>query len=144
MLVPYALWAGYGYNGQKRMAKVGDRWTTVDGERFSLIAGDYDWQWDSRVDSSHPDALGVMVNQVLENELMEGDIFNKPWTLARWWNTTNGERGLIDLNHAYEDGSVVRLERLERRLADERITMVPPVINNYESYGPTSYLKVPK
>lgn len=131
------------------MNKIGDRWTTIDGYGFTMLAGDYDHYnyWGTvSVAGSHPDADGVMENQVYRNEGL-----GEPWEtlgggyyLARWLNQRRSDRGLVDMNHAYEDGAVLRFNAVKREQSDERMVRVPPRPDNYNAGGLSVYMIVPR
>lgn len=108
----YLTWYGWRYldpdnypNPLAGMHKLGDRFEW-NGRRFSVLAGDYDeYQIASRrVYSSHPDRDGMLFSQVLENEGgVEGVLGNLYLTR---WKRDSIDRGPLDLNYAYADGSV--------------------------------------
>jgi len=154
-MTPYALWFGWRYNGKQGMRKLGDRWTadspTGAEGKFSLLAGDFHWylQLAPRTDAAHPDKTSVMYNEVLQNQGGTDDPLLAPaggglgYVLARWINFNRNDRGLLDLNFAYEDGAVIRLNNLP--ITDERATEVPPRVNNYDDgISKGSWLVVPK
>ena len=125
----YNLRFDFGFIGESRMARIGDRWTFANdkGEHaWSIIAHDFSTtsldlpaSW-----GTHPDADGVLKNTVLQDQLV-GLTAPIKATGSRW-DASVKERGTVDLNYAYEDGSVYRLDRVgwdDRR--DERVTAVP-------------------
>jgi prepilin-type N-terminal cleavage/methylation domain-containing protein len=117
----YDLWFGWRYTvaGEKGMTRMGARFTW--GTRsFNLLAGDYDIVNDGLTAyGSHPDRDGLMTNVKLQNQYSQ-------------WRATNAKpRGLIDMNFAYDDGSVRRLGGVATTpAADDRIFRLP-----YQSQG---------
>ena len=131
VLLPYALWFGFQYRitGQnsRGLKKLGDRLTYLDHE-FSALAGDEDVFWDTNSPpdtphGSHPDEAGVRINLRLQDQV-------PPWTvplvtLTRWESPTAATvRGGVDLNYAFQDGSVHRYDRVNAT-ADPRLVSVP-------------------
>jgi len=119
LVVPYALYFGWGYDkanfGDKVMRRLGDRWTyTTPGsgrstvEAFSVLASDWDGnigagqEWNQ---SSHPDRDGTMENYTIQDEIFTGVLVPRPFTFTVW---RGARRGLIDTNYAFDDGSVER------------------------------------
>jgi hypothetical protein len=150
----YELWFGWRYtrdingspsNPQQPMRRLGDRWGWM-GQTFNLLACDGD-----RVSttvpfeiSSHPDRGGVLAPFVFQDALVP-----TPYTLSRWEARVQPDvRGNLDLNFAYDDGSVRRLDDLPydewRGTGRERTTSVP-YYNGARNYGDgTEWLQVPK
>ena len=121
----YSLWYGFRFKeaGHKGMRKVGDRveWLPQfdTGEplyRFSLLASDpdhvrsgNDWAF-----TSTPDALGILAPVSLQDTDLGGVQMEQAGVLKQtlaWWQKQGDARvrGPLDLNYAYEDGSVLRL-----------------------------------
>ena len=146
VITGYSMWFGWQYEGAKGLRKVGDRWSTIDGYEFNLLAGDYEHYnyWGTiSVAGSHPDKDGVMQQQVFDREgswlSPVGD-----YILARWINEKTSDRGLVDMNQLYQDGAVHRLTNVKREESDERMVRVPPRPDNYGQTGTAVYLIVPR
>ncbi len=137
--VPYNLWYSWGYTPQPGTTRLGQRFTWKD-QQFSLLAGDYDEYWDA-VLSNHPDRDGLMGTQVQENEF--NPFASSPAFrayLSRWLHT-GFQRGLLDLNFGYQDGSVLRLHDLDKD-DNDRTIRVPQVPAHGDH--PTIYTRVPR
>jgi hypothetical protein len=88
---------------------------------------------------NHPDADGVMFNEVKQDETVQNDIWQKLFTTSRWINYNNAQRGLIDMNFTRQDGSVERMSRVERH--DERLI---PLSEFTREHYPTSRTYLPE
>jgi prepilin-type N-terminal cleavage/methylation domain-containing protein len=118
------LWYSWGYPGQRSSTKLGqafsftdDRTTPAKTHRYSLLASDCDsYDPTAWVYGSHPDRDGVM--QWLELDDEGGIIPGLPVLKLVWsrWQAATPDRGLIDRNFAYQDGSVNRLTDLKTML----------------------------
>ena len=132
----YELWFGWRYAGEKGMTRLGDRFESKS-ESFSVLAGDQDLVAAnvSSVTSSHPDDAGLLSNEVWQDgEYLGGgpgpdaavlEVTNavSAFTMSRWSLSNSLARGVLDLNYAYDDGSVRRFNTV--RLDDEEMTTVP-------------------
>ena len=124
MEAPYNLFFGYGYKtaGNTAMLRVQQRWTW-GGRQFSVIASDRDvvHLTGDYVHGSHPDRDGVMWAEALGT----GGAANVGgnFTLFRWINYDQSDRGRVDLNNAFDDGSVLMINNAE--VADDRLAPVP-------------------
>jgi len=114
---PYALWFGWRFTGDgggEGMDRLGDRLEFLE-HRFSVLASDHEviLQNQNYGHGAHPDITeGRWVNVALQDQshfgapsagaprVLEG-------TLSRW--TGPPDRGPIDMNSAFQDGSVERL-----------------------------------
>jgi prepilin-type N-terminal cleavage/methylation domain-containing protein len=154
----YAYWAGWRYNtptGLRGMRKVGDGFEW-DGRSFRMIASDHDAisELNNWVQSKHPDADGVMYNQVLQNQTsfyINGIVrlTYSTWTVDLANDTgTTWRRGLIDMNTAFDDGSVARYSGVpadRQKQEDQGLTWVPnfsDALNYNDGTGPR--LTVPR
>jgi prepilin-type N-terminal cleavage/methylation domain-containing protein len=127
----YAYWAGWRYSqpaGLKGMRKLGDgmKW---DEQTFRMIASDHDMVaiTQTNVQSKHPDAGGVMYNQVLQNELAF-DYYSTVRLTYSTWTAELGvwRRGPIDMNIAFDDGSVRRYNSVPADARNhEQMTRIP-------------------
>jgi hypothetical protein len=116
----YAMWWAWRYNvpnapPTRGMFKVGDRWTWKD-TRFSILAGDYDaLLHDDSVQASHPDRAGLLSLLSAKYKSLTGtgvgDVQANAFTLSVWHRGKPAaiQRGLIDVNSVFDDGSVGRL-----------------------------------
>ena len=126
-----AYWAGWRYTeptGLKGMRKLGDgiEW---DGHTYRMIVSDHDMvaMTQTNVQSKHPDADGVMYNQVLQNELAFDYYSTARLTYSTWTaNLGIWRRGPIDMNVAFDDGSVRRYNAVPADArAHELMTRIP-------------------
>ena len=123
----YVPWFGARYLGDPGMLRIGQKltWTSSDGSvqrRIGLLASDQNIFYTGNAAgasiSSHPDHGGIMANELVQDKDASGTLdppFALPSspgslnsTLARWYSRTTKERGLLDLNFAYDDNSVQR------------------------------------
>ena len=136
----YSLWFGWRYmrgSNERGMNKIGDRFTWTDTltnpsvqYAFSLLLSDEDRSVQNSDQSSHPDTAGKMVRSPgSQDEVNTVPLWNLVGLYATWsnWNTnpTPKVRGPLDLNYAYDDGSVVRLNGVKLGNEEERIVGVP-------------------
>ena len=138
--------------GGPGLLRVGDRLTWRDTANYNqtpggsqtyyttILAGDRDF---ARTDSgafddcqsSHPDREGVMVNAISQNEKNSySDIepvgTSGAVTISLWLNLRTRNRGPIDVNYAYQDGSVKRLTNVEDKIHnEEERTVIWPVVH---------------
>jgi len=139
----YHQWAGFKWFGHEGMLKIGDRLTWVDDVnyapartfRFTLLASDRDTinLGQALVDSSHPDAEGLLVSMKWQSEDVSGGFGLLADTLIQttysgWYRLGEASRGKSDLNFAYDDASVQRIDSVLDR-DDPRMTGVPHFAN---------------
>lgn len=117
----YTMLFDFGYPGEQRMRKLGDRftWTQTTSlgtrkHRFGVLASDVDQVNYTAVygKTSHPDSLGKAYSIVWQDyELTPLEIS----TQSRWIASgSNGpSRGTTDQGYALEDGSVLRVRGVE-------------------------------
>ncbi len=135
----YDLWFGWNYhpNGisQKGMNRMGDRFTW--DRSFNLLAGDYDILQDGQFAvGSHPDRDGLMVNSPFQNRTSGGNIC----TYSQWGASNAKPRGLIDMNFAYDDGSVRRLNGMATNPVDDPRMLRLPYTSNAGNARPGDML----
>jgi len=123
----YSLWFGFRYRmaGYPGMRRVGDRleWKSDSDQseplyRFALLASDPDHVRSGRnwAFTSHPDSEGMLFSVMLQDTDLGGVQFAAAGALKQtlaWWHKPDADarvRGVLDLNYAYEDGSVMRLD----------------------------------
>jgi prepilin-type N-terminal cleavage/methylation domain-containing protein len=121
-----ALWFGFGYDNFGGMYKIGDRirWTGNigwSGRRgagsYNLLVSDRDMPHQGgRIQSTHPDRDGRMVNRVCQNERFDLEATGTgadslKLTISTWTGLT--PRGESDLNYGFQDGSVRRYDQLK-------------------------------
>ena len=109
VFVNYSLWFGYRFLGQKGMLKMGDR-MEFGGDSFNLLATDADViQLNAgNAHGSHPDNAAKMV-LVIDRNSPYGNLGGKTLTASNWTMDAKGsDRGPVDTNHAFADGSVRR------------------------------------
>ena len=131
----YRLWWGFQYINHQGMKKVGDRftWSNEDGQpAFAILVSDTDAVGDNPAlltgpftYTSHPDKAGLLQPEVGRPE-------THGYTMSTWRRYGGAERGAIDLNFAYTDCSVLRLDevawdevRVDGRASSDRVTWVP-------------------
>ena len=112
--MPYTVWAGFQYKGEKAMRKLGDR-LEYNSSSFNLLLADTVLRADDSPvwgRGTHPDKDGVWVNETWQDvpnpwvaNGLPGDNYSTV-TLSVW---VGGVRGLIDANFALDDGSVRRI-----------------------------------
>ena len=155
-------WAGFQWFGNPGMLKVGDRLTWIDDVnytpartfRFSLLASDRDTinEGQRLVDSSHPDADGLLVSMKWQSEDVSGGFGLLADTVVQttysgWYRLGESVRGKSDLNYGYDDGSVQRFDQVLYR-DDPRMTPVPHFANpaGVPTVGswPSQYDNIPK
>ena len=108
---------------------------TWEGREYKLLAADHDF---FAVDltipmASHQDDFGSLYNDVRQND---DDV-----TISRW--VANGvDRGPLDRNFAFDDGSVVLIEDILRE--DDRMALVPYQAEVSARYHPLWTIQLPK
>lgn len=162
----YAMWWGWRYDltSSRRnpgdrgarlagMFKLGDRWEWKEGnapsEYFRLLAGDYDLYLGgddpNPVQGSHPDHDKLMAPFAVKYVPLAGAGAGIPITLSIWMRVGANDRGPIDMNHVYDDGSVARLNGVGRWWAggklDERMTRVGSQANQQQFW---KFYQVPR
>ena len=168
IFVSYSMWFNFRWRdgfppGSRGMSKVGDKITFVNDAfytpprqfRLSLLLGDRDISAPpTYANGSHPDSDGMMVNYVMDNEPVNRgnqDAFVRSLEMLNGnvtesnWIVNPGLRGAVDTNHAYDDGSVRRIDRVAYGFsidADERITFLPE--ENLRFVWPSYRAQVPK
>jgi prepilin-type N-terminal cleavage/methylation domain-containing protein len=134
----YGLWYGWRYapNANTRyiaMRRLGDRFEWVDAfgsHRFRVLAADLD-AVNNWVQSAHPDKDGLLYLRTLQDESLADDGLASvpaPYTLSHWNRRGAAERGPVDRNFVFDDGSVQRLNDLE--VNDLRLYPVPERANS--------------
>jgi prepilin-type N-terminal cleavage/methylation domain-containing protein len=124
--VSYPLWFGFRYKASAHagqgMYKLGDRMTFTDDagitRRFNLLASDMDViSLDDNADgknfthSSHPDKTGTRFPTAVQDQNAISPVLpgaGLTITTSRW-DGNDCRRGPLDMNYAYDDGSVLRL-----------------------------------
>jgi prepilin-type N-terminal cleavage/methylation domain-containing protein len=141
----YELWYGWrnlGADGRplKGMFRLGDRWEWND-RTYHVLACDRDEYMLTRpgVASSHPDTDGRMFLNIWQGS---GGVPINNLYLSRWWNGAVA-RGPLDLNFAYDDASVRRLDRVTVN-DDNQTDMVCEYPNSGPGLAATNYLRVPR
>ncbi len=116
----YNLWFGWKIKDEKPMKKLGDRFTYND-QSFSILSGDSD-TFDfgkSWVQSSHPDPAGQLIPWSIKYKGAEvtggvtADLPGLAITISIWIRNGQAERGLVDNNFLFDDGSVVRYGQVQ-------------------------------
>lgn len=117
----WQLWGPGGGEGMTHQTKT----LQYAGFDFDILACDRDifnpsGAW---VHGTHPDADGVMWNEVLDSQAVENVAGSVKFTLSRWITYTTNARGPIDRNFAHTDGSVDRITEVV--LNDPRMVILP-------------------
>jgi prepilin-type N-terminal cleavage/methylation domain-containing protein len=149
----YAMWWGWFYQPSENVRypglfRIGDRFTwnhpndPNDSDVSSdVLVGDYDlYAGASIYQSSHPDDAGRMDLYTSVHQNWEGagggPVAVIPLTVSIWM-ARDARRGLIDLNHAFADGSVRRTTGIKPYVSganhDPRMTPVPISWTNREN-----------
>lgn len=136
IMANYSLWFGVqffpGLGGGKRMTRIGDRleWTDKSGGeermmRSSILLSDYDAVYGGQSEaSSHPETQQKLLSFLKYQERSSGQhIQTFSWWIGPGNGTVEGQRNPLDLNYAYADGSVRRLNGVKMR--EERMIRVP-------------------
>jgi prepilin-type N-terminal cleavage/methylation domain-containing protein len=125
--VSYPLWFGFQYlespHAGRGMKKLGDRFSFTEDTgpnagrtfRFNLLASDMDViSLSSQLNfthSSHPDKTGTRFTTAIQDESVIHPLAPTTFltlTTSRW-DGNNAQRGPLDMNYAYDDGSISRL-----------------------------------
>lgn len=139
ILANYDLWFGFYYQGYRGMNRLGDRMEFLDTvtdpnvaamHRFRLLASDEDVSGPGTAysEGTHPDDAGVRPFRRWQNEKYDGNIMFQAlpaYIGSRWEARGTHLRGLVDLNFAYDDGSVERHSGVkwdDDRMAKVRVT----------------------
>ncbi len=144
--IPYSVGFGFRYKGEPNgLFKLGDRFSW-QGTGYDVLASDFDIAEGNGLGiGSHPDKDGVWINQVLDNQ---PNPFNaggagQAGAAARatisWW-IGNSPRGLVDLNYAFQDGSVRRYSDVKWN--DPAFEEVPAFAD--PTFGPARVNHMPK
>lgn len=149
----YAMYFGWQFkdkNSSKKwpgMFRIGDRFEYDDllspdpnaVVRFNVLAGDIDLRWDVAPQASHPDRDPPAMSplQVVNQFFIDGRI-----TLGIWSAAPGMDRGVLDTNFAFADGSVSRYNEVTRvqlpanhPQRDKRMARVPINFNNHNNRG---------
>jgi len=141
----YNLWFGLRYeennpNGRRfyGMERLGDHWE-FQGRRYGLLMGDVDIIWSAppntgrgNISASHTD-FGPQPQLILQTVIDDFvPVYGGNATQSYWIQYNNGgpaRREPLDMNYAYDDGSVQRLANME--FDDERYDKVPYAHNSH-------------
>jgi len=115
--MPYSIWFGWFFDGEKRMKKLGDRFTWA-GDAFDLLVSDWDFANPGQnYASAHPDADDLMSNVVRDDQQLETRLVGVGTGVesgARFslssWEAIGVKRGAVDLKFGSADGSVARYD----------------------------------
>ena len=141
----YNLWFGFKYAGSGGMMKIGDklRWSETDSSYTTLnpqAKGARNMAWgsdllvsdrdavnlNSDTQTCHADYDGVTSDTVLQN----GTLARALKMTLSMWTSTGTQRGPVDMNFAYADGSVRRLDHVKFRDEDDRTVLLPESTTN--------------
>ena len=162
----YNRWYGWRYAGQPGMFKVGDKLTYLGPydaahmesglKQFSVLVTDrdaYGPQEHNSAQSSHPDANGVLRSWRFQDAQAppqwnpygpaSGVVYGGRITLSIWMTFDQSAKGELDLNYAYDDGSVRRLNNV-RSLSDPREDRITDVAPWEDNRAPNFPLYLPK
>ncbi len=127
IVASYDLRFSWKFAAESPMSKLGSRWT-FGGQSFSILASDRDrCSRNNNVLTTHPDRKDYLVPQLGINGSAGG------WTITRWIAPVYPiggtiDRGELDMNFAYDDGSVRRFNNIG--LAD------PPIPGPQDRFAP--------
>ena len=141
IMASYNMWWGWKYTGHDKMAKLGDSFTWTGPTnpaantmpqrtaRFQWVISDRQHlKRGSETQSSHPDKDGVLQALAMQDEK------NNPWVPQAFtitmslWRALTDNHGLLDMNYAHADGSVVRIR--DQVPYDERTFPTPERAGN--------------
>jgi prepilin-type N-terminal cleavage/methylation domain-containing protein len=143
----YSMFWAWQYKGDARtypgMFKVGDKFAYDDLfapstesrlNYFNVLAGDIDLAWDTGAQSSHPDRDPRRMYEFV----VRGEFFIDGRITVGRWVAGGHNRGLLDTNFVFTDGSVSRYDGVTRvdwdpPRRDPRMTRVPINFNNFNS-----------
>jgi prepilin-type N-terminal cleavage/methylation domain-containing protein len=141
----YELWFGVQFPGGSGLFKTSDRLSYGD-QVFRVIASDEDkilpGSNNSSTNCAHPDQGG---RQYFQRLLNQGDVVFGKYTLSRYlrWGTV-GDRGPVDTQHAFTDGSAHRYLAVQwdEYLRTDRMSRVP--IDTAATHGLAYWNYIPR
>jgi prepilin-type N-terminal cleavage/methylation domain-containing protein len=147
----YELFAGWGFEGNPAMRKIGDRLVFHNPlapqsgpRRYDVIAGDRNIiQGFTDVQSSHPDSTGKLTLMIRQDG---PDLWKHPTariTTALWWTDQGIDRGSVDNNFAATDTSVQRFNGIEADHDESEIGRVPIYYDADNGAWPLGWSYVP-
>ena len=112
----YLWYFHWGYPGEERMTRLGGRFS-YRNDRFNVLAADPDIRHDTQgwFISSHPDADDRATFRKYHDEDPSWSGAPQVRITASWWGSGR-ERGDLDHNYLFDDGSVVRINGLKRHM----------------------------
>jgi len=141
ILSTYDLWFGWAYRSGARvhrgLYRLGGRfeWQPAVGNRraFDVLMGDQTDTLPLWAGATHPDQRGTLTPEFREDEsnpwtadgMLPGEVIGDV-TYSMW---VGASRGRIDMNFAFQDGSVLRYRDVEPQL-DPRLEEVPTYSND--------------
>jgi hypothetical protein len=148
------MYFGFEFEGYGRVERLGDR-LEWQGLAFNVLAADQDQMFVSArwARTSHPDNSGRMVPQGIQDGEAsitgtgaEAAAGATRYQTASYWKDTTWQRGPVDRNFAYNDGSVQRYNAVA--FNDPRMWVVPAYVASSWPSGPNStdgnYTLLPK
>ena len=145
----YSLWFGLQFGpGNIRyrgMFRLGDRFEWVEGVQsflFNVLATDRDHVQPSptQATSTHPDYTGVLTNSSGQN--VPGGTADIQFLTFSWWSAGNYQRGPVDFNYTFDDGSTQRRDRVTYQ--DPRLTKVPNWANAMSAGTAQAWTQLPE
>jgi type II secretory pathway pseudopilin PulG len=124
----YAMYFGWTFTHATRggpgMHRVGDTWTW-DNRQYNVLLGDMELLWNpANITSTHPDLGGgrapILTSSTIDHEPVPVYLGNGTQS---YWVSGTRDRGLLDMNYTYEDGSVRRFDQVE--VQDDRHEATP-------------------
>ena len=139
--VSYQLWFGWRYIGAlggPGSMRMGQGFT-YGGTKYHLLASDIDSLHTPSVTpfTSHPDKDGVLQNLL---RLDEGGVvpgIGRVNETRSHWTQANRNRGMIDSNYGYEDGSVIRFPDVVSpitNLGDDRMDLISQLKSGHATF----------
>jgi len=141
VITSYGLWYGWRYGRanapQRGMRRLGERFEWTDAgvsQYFRILAADWDTMLSNTVQGAHPDrGQELLFPRALQDEYAElaqlGGVSagTTKFTLSLWVSGGKLNRGSVDRDFLYDDGSVRRLDALV--IDDGRTVSVPAQAN---------------
>jgi prepilin-type N-terminal cleavage/methylation domain-containing protein len=143
VMANYTLWYGVAFNpllgGGRRVQRVGDRLTWTDASRgqtrkvrSAILASDTDVMYTNpTVLTSHPEREAKLMTFY---KLQQGTDLHTVQTFSWWWSqfSARSDRNPVDLNYAWADGSVLRLDGVG--MFEEEMVRVPLINGGGETF----------
>ncbi len=123
------------------MFRYGDRFVHK-GKKYNLLVSDIDLYRPTTMgdQTSHPDQFAKRMYNAIYIRVNVAAAAALPHT-ASFWHDPVGQRGTVDNNFAYDDGSVRRLNQLKNKPSETR---TDDLSNTYDNRTPSDTTQVPR